>query len=57
MKRFAALLLASLALAGCASTSSPATKARVKADLVNDRNQEALLNMREEFNRMTADAN
>ena len=57
MNRFAAILLASLALAGCASTSSPSTKARVKADLINDRNQEALRNMREEFNRMTADAN
>lgn len=57
MKQIAATILALLALAGCASTSSPATKARVKADLVNDRNQEGLRNMREEFERLSADAN
>ena len=56
MNRFAAILLASLAHAGCTSTSSPATKARVKADLVNDRNQEGLRNMRDEFERLSADA-
>ena len=56
MNRFAAILLASLALAGCTSTSSPATKAPVKADLVNDRNQEGLRNMRDEFERLSADA-
>ncbi len=52
------IMLAFLALAGCASApSSPETKARIRAEMVNDRNQEALRNMRDEFNRLSADAN
>ena len=52
------IVFLALALAGCASApSSPETKARTRADRVNERNQEALRNMRDEFNRLSADAN
>ena len=52
------IALLALALAGCASApSSPEAKSRTRADRVNERNQEALRNMRDEFNALTRDAN
>ena len=58
MKQIAATILALLAFAGCATTqASSKAKTNTRADMIAERDQEALRNMRDEFNRLTNDAN